>query len=269
MYVLILLGSPGISFHDLCCWFYQTIWVSSTVILFKTYCLKATDHHHMINCILQEHRFDRKKFTHTDYPWEYLNHIELFVFSPQKNLCTRIAQSYRLLAVIFYPHPPSRLLPLHRVKGRSPPCPRRLRPLQHFKMWGSWRYAQMMAMGTDVSSSKTALSCIFHIAFAVAIIQLETHLFPERHFKQNCFLQVTNFKQTATRKVWKLKGKSSSHIMSQFVCRIIFDGYVMESYIPAFLFNMVWHGISYILIVKSCCGPFRPRRIGCANFIKF
>eukprot|EP00434_Breviolum_minutum_P040706 symbB.v1.2.036186.t1/scaffold4831.1/size56663/4 len=33
---------------------------------------------------------------------------------------------------IFTPLP--RLLPLHRVKGRSPPRLRRLRPLQHFKM---------------------------------------------------------------------------------------------------------------------------------------
>ena len=41
---------------------------------------------------------------------------------------------------------------------------------------------------------------------------------------------------------------------------------------PTFLhFFSIWYGISlsYIPIVKSCCGPFRPRRIGCANFIRF
>ena len=41
---------------------------------------------------------------------------------------------------------------------------------------------------------------------------------------------------------------------------------------PTFLhFFSIWYGISlsYIPIVKSCCGPFRPRRIGCANLIRF
>lgn len=128
----------------------------------------------------------KSSHTHTDSPCKYLNHIELFVLSPQKNLRTRIAQSYRSFFAIvscccdILSSPSVEASPASPCEGSvttmssTPPTPSALQNVRILEICTDDGHGHWCFLYKD---------SIFHNAFAIAIIQLETHLFPERRFK--------------------------------------------------------------------------------------